>query len=114
MMDSFTTENTLEQGQDRSVRANFQISMNGYIIPDNVQKDATNFAKRTFTAKQVTTTEFVFNDIDKPVNQNSTNVNKTGSLVDEGNTLDSTTRRLEGSGDPASNRLIDKYKNSNF
>ena len=114
MMDSFTTENTLEQGQDRSVRANFQITMNGYIIPDNVQKDASNFAKRVFTAKQLTTTEFVFNDIDKPVNQNSSNVNSTGSLIDEGSTLDSTKRRLEGSGDPASNKLIDKYKNSNF
>ena len=114
MMDSFSTENTLEQGSDRSVRANFQITMNGYIIPDNVQKDATNFAKRVFTAKQLTTTEFVFNDIDKPINQNSSNVNTTGSLIDEGNTLDSTRRRLEGSGDPSSNKLIDKYKNSNF
>jgi len=114
MMDSFSTENTLEQGIDRSVRANFQITMNGYIVPDNVQKDATDYAKRTFTAKQLTTTEFVFNDIDKPINQNSSNVNKTGSLVDEGSTLDSTRRRLEGSGDPASNKLIDKYKNSNF
>ena len=114
MMDSFATENTLEQGSDRSVRANFQITMNGYIIPDNVQKDATNFAKRVFTAKQLTTTEFVFNDIDKPINQNSSNVNTTGSLIDEGNTLDSTRRRLEGSGDPSSNKLIDKYKNNNF
>ena len=114
MMDSFSTENNLEQGVDRSIRANFQITMNGYIIPDNVQKDATNFAKRVFTAKQLTTTEFVFNDIDKPINQNSSNVNTTGSLIDEGNTLDSTRRRLEGSGDPSSNKLIDKYKNSNF
>ena len=114
MMDSFTTENTLEQGQDRSVRANFQITMNGYIIPDSVQKDATNFANRTFTAKQLTTTEFVFSDIDKPINQNSSNVNKTGSLIDEGNTLDATKRRLEGSGDPASNKLIDKYKQNKF
>jgi hypothetical protein len=114
MMDSFTTENTLEQGQDRSIRANFQITMNGYIIPDSVQKDATNFANRTFTAKQLTTTEFVFSDIDKPINQNSSNVNKTGSLIDEGNTLDATKRRLEGSGDPASNKLIDKYKQNKF
>ena len=114
MMDSFSTENTLEQGRDRSVRANFQITMNGYIVPDNVQKDATDFANRTFTAKQLTTTEFVFNDIDKPINQNSSNVSKTGSLIDEGSTLDSTRRRFEGSGDPSSNKLIDKYKNSNF
>ena len=114
MMDSFSTENTLEQGRDRSVRANFQITMNGYIVPDNVQKDATDFANRTFTAKQLTTTEFVFNDLDKPINQNSSNVSKTGSLIDEGSTLDSTRRRFEGSGDPSSNKLIDKYKNSNF
>ena len=56
MMDSFTVDNTLEQGVDRSVKANFQLTLNGYVIPDNVQKDATDFAKRTFTAKSLTTT----------------------------------------------------------
>jgi len=114
MMDSFTTENTLEQGQDRSIRANFQITMNGYVIPDSVQKDATNFANRTFTAKAVTTTEFVFNDINNPVNQNSSNINSTGSLIDEGSTLDSTKRNFEGDGEPGSNSLRSKYKQSNF
>jgi len=114
MMDSFTTENTLEQGQDRSIRANFQITMNGYVIPDSVQKDATNFANRTFTAKAVTTTEFVFNDINNPVNQNSSNINSTGSLIDEGSTLDSTRRNFEGDGEPGSNSLRSKYKQSNF
>ncbi len=114
MMDSFTTENTLEQGQDRSVRANFQLTMNGYVIPDNVQKDATDFANRTFTTKRLSTSEFVFNDIDKPINQNSSNVYNTGSLVDEGNTIDSTTRHLQGDGEPGSNTLINKYKQSKF
>ena len=114
MMDSFSTENTLEQGQDRSIRANFQITMNGYVIPDSVQKDATKFANRTFTAKAVTTTEFVFNDINNPVNQNSSNINSTGSLIDEGSTLDSTRRNFEGDGEPGSNSLQSKYKQSNF
>ena len=113
-MDSFTTENTLETGVDRSIRANFQVNLNGYIIPDNVQKDATDFAKRTFTAKQLTTTEFVFNDIDNPVNQNSTNVNSTGSLIDDGSTLDSTKRNFEGDGEPGSNSLRSKYRQSKF
>ena len=113
-MDSFTTENNLEQGVDRSVKANFSVNLNGYIIPDNVQKDATDFANRTFTAKSATTSEFVFNDIDNPVNRNSSNTYGTGSLVDEGNTLDSTKRYLEGDGEPGSNSLTSKYKQSNF
>ena len=113
-MDSFTTENNLEQGVDRSVKANFSVNLNGYIIPDNVQKDATDFANRTFTAKSLTTSEFVFNDIDNPVNRNSSNVYGTGSLVDEGSTLDSTTRNFEGDGEPGSNSLRSKYKQSKF
>tara|TARA_B100000287_G_C20578596_1_gene759430 strand:+ start:261 stop:1175 length:915 start_codon:yes stop_codon:yes gene_type:complete len=111
MMDSFTTENTLEQGQDRSVKANFQLTLNGYVIPDNVQKDATDFANRTFTTKTLSTAEFVYNDIDKPINEKSTNVYGTGSLVDDGNTLDSTKRFVDGG---SSSNLTDKYKQSNF
>jgi len=103
MMDSYTTENTLEQGKDRSVKANFQLTLNGYVIPDNVQKDATDFANRTFTAKTLSTTEFVYNDIDNPVNQQSTNVYSTGSLVDEGNTFGG-----------SNSKLTNKYKQSKF
>ena len=114
MMDSFTTDNNLEQGVDRSIRASFQITMNGYVIPDSVQKDATNFANRTFTAKAVSTSEFVFNDINNPVNQNSSNINSTGSLIDEGSTLDSTKRNFEGDGEPGSNSLRSKYRQSKF
>jgi len=114
MMDSFTTENTLEQGKDRSVKANFQLTLNGYVIPDNVQKDATDFANRTYTTKRLTTSEIISNDIDKPINQQSSNVYSTGSLVDTGNTIDATTRRLEGDGEPGSNTLINKYKQSKF
>ena len=113
-MDSFSTENNLEQGADRAIKATFQINLNGYIIPDNVQKDATDFASKTFTAKQLTTTEFVFNDIDNPVNRSSTNVNSTGSLVDEGNTIDSTKKYLEGDPEPNSTTLTSKYKQSKF
>ena len=113
-MDSFSTENNLEQGVDRAIKATFQINLNGYIIPDNVQKDATDFASKTFTAKQLTTTEFVFNDIDNPVNRSSTNVNSTGSLIDEGNTIDSTKKYLEGDPEPNSTTLTSKYKQSKF
>tara|TARA_R110000782_G_scaffold88923_2_gene171266 strand:+ start:2965 stop:3894 length:930 start_codon:yes stop_codon:yes gene_type:complete len=113
-MDSFSTENNLEQGADRAIKATFQINLNGYIIPDNVQKDATDFASKTFTAKQLTTTEFVFNDIDNPVNRSSTNVNSTGSLVDEGNTIDSTKKYLEGDPEPNATALTSKYKQSKF
>jgi len=109
MMDSYTTDNTLEQGVDRSVKASFQLILNGYVVPDNVQKDATDFAKRTFTVKSMTTTEFVPNDINNPVNQNSSNIYPTGSLIDEGNTLDATKRSAAGN-----SAIADKYKQSKF
>ena len=111
MMDSYTTENTLEQGKDRSVKANFQLTLNGYVIPDNVQKDATDFANRTFTTKTLSTTEHVYNDIADPVNEQSSNAYGTGSLVDEGNTLDSTTRYVDGG---SNSKLTNKYKSSKF
>ena len=111
IMDSFTTENTLEQGKDRSVKANFQLTLNGYVIPDNVQKDATDFASRTFTTKTLSTTEKVYNDIANPVNEQTSNVYSTGSLVDEGNTLDSTTRYVDGG---SNSKLTNKYKSSKF
>ena len=108
-MDSFTTDNNIEQGVDRSIKASFQLVLNGYVIPDNVQKDATNFANRTFTAKALTTTELVPNDINNPVNQNSTNVSPTGSIIDDGNTLDATNRNSAGN-----SALADKFKHSKF
>jgi hypothetical protein len=44
-IDSFTTVNELVQSKDRSVRSTFTIKMDGYIIPDIVQKDTAAIKK---------------------------------------------------------------------
>ena len=107
-MDSFATETSLEQGVDRNVKATFQLVLNGYVIPDNVQKDATDFAKRTFTAKSVAITEGAINDINNPTNTNTSNAPGTGSApIDEGSSLDGTTEYYKG----AEGSLARKFNN---
>ena len=39
MIDSFTTSIEIEDGKDRAIKSNFEIKLNGYIIPDIIQKD---------------------------------------------------------------------------
>ena len=57
MIDSFTTVIEVEDGKDRAIKSNFDIKLNGYIIPDVVQKDLTaikkipDVTKITFTAE---------------------------------------------------------------
>jgi hypothetical protein len=38
-IDSFNTTTILEQGQDRAAKTNFDFTVNGYIIPDSVNKE---------------------------------------------------------------------------
>ena len=71
----------------------------------------THFWYDTFTTKTLSTTEKVYNDIANPVNEQTSNVYSTGSLVDEGNTLDSTTRYVDGG---SNSKLTNKYKSSKF
>jgi hypothetical protein len=52
-MTSFDLANDLEHGSDRGVRATFAIEMNGYIIPDNLQKDMTQFNKKSYGVARV-------------------------------------------------------------
>ena len=57
MIDSFTTVIEVEDGKDRAIKSNFDIKLNGYIIPDVIQKDLTaikkipDVTKITFTAE---------------------------------------------------------------
>jgi len=67
-LDSFGIENDIEQGNDRMSRASFQLNMSGYIIPDNLQKDMTQFNKTHYGTAEVnlfTTDVTVTNDINK-------------------------------------------------
>ena len=51
-IDSFTTITEVSAGQERTVRASFDINLKGYIIPDIPQKDLTVDKKR-FSYSQV-------------------------------------------------------------
>ena len=44
-IDSFQTITELAQSKDRAVRSTFSISLSGYIVPDNIQKDLTALKK---------------------------------------------------------------------
>jgi hypothetical protein len=61
MIDSFGFQTELEQDDNRIVRSTFDVKLNGYIIPDTIQKDITTIKK--FSNKtQVIINENVSND----------------------------------------------------
>jgi len=61
MIDSFGFQTELEQDDNRIVRSTFDVKLNGYIIPDTIQKDITAIKK--FSNKtQVIINENVSND----------------------------------------------------
>ena len=45
MIDSFTTNIEMSEGQERIAKSEFTIKLNGYIIPDTLQKDANSIKK---------------------------------------------------------------------
>ena len=62
-MTSFDVSNELVQGEDRGIRATFTLEMNGYIIPDNLQKDMTQYNKRDHTVSKIIMGTSVVSDI---------------------------------------------------
>jgi hypothetical protein len=50
---SFATSLASDNGEDRASKATFTIEMNGYIIPNNIQKSLSNFDPRTFSPAQI-------------------------------------------------------------
>jgi hypothetical protein len=68
-VDSFNTITELSTDQDRIVRSTFQIKLNGYIIPDIIQKDLTalkklpSISKVTFTLETDNTSETLSNTV---------------------------------------------------
>ena len=46
---TFATSLTSEIGEDRASKATFTIEMNGYVIPNNIQKSLSNFDPKTFS-----------------------------------------------------------------
>jgi hypothetical protein len=62
-IDSFTSVNELTANQDRIVKSTFNIKLNGYIVPDTIQKDMSalkklpSLSKVTFTMETESTAE---------------------------------------------------------
>lgn len=52
-IDTFTTTTLLEQGADRAAKTSFTINLNGYIIPDTINKDLAVASSKFFTKAQV-------------------------------------------------------------
>ena len=50
-IDNFTTITEVVKGKDRSVKSNFNIRMQGYIVPDTIQKDMTAIKKTNSKSK---------------------------------------------------------------
>jgi hypothetical protein len=49
MIDSFATTIEVNDGQDRAIKSNFDIKLNGYLIPDVIQKDVNAVKKLSNT-----------------------------------------------------------------
>lgn len=70
MIDNFTTAVETQVGAERSVRTTFNIKLNGYIIPDIVQKSLNSFnkfnekSKITFSMEVVTDDSFFNGDVE--------------------------------------------------
>jgi hypothetical protein len=61
-IDSFTNESEAGQGTDRQIRSTFTLTLNGYIVPDAIQKDLAKF-----TGKSYSMSRLVFNEVFDPV-----------------------------------------------
>lgn len=65
-IDSFTNNETLNQGEERLIKTNFSIRLNGYVIPDVINQDLAS-VKKVYTKGKVTiNTEVVSNINDLP------------------------------------------------
>ena len=62
MIDSFSIATELKDKEERTVSSTFTIKLNGYIIPDTIQKDATAL-KQIPDVVRVTVSEQIVSDI---------------------------------------------------
>ena len=71
-IDSFNITTQLDTGVERAVKAEFELKMKGYLIPDNIQKDTS--AIKTYTTKTVLSNEIVVNNLgNMNINQRTEN-----------------------------------------
>jgi hypothetical protein len=74
MIDSFGFQTELSQDDERIVRSTFNIRLNGYIVPEILQKDINSLKKYTDTTKVIFSIEASSNDAlyNSPVNSDGT------------------------------------------
>jgi len=70
MIDSFAIKTEIAENAERVVSSTFNIKLNGYIIPDTIQKDATAL-KKIPDVTRIVVTEQVVNNINDIPNNNS-------------------------------------------
>lgn len=66
---TFATSLASDNGEDRASKATFTIEMNGYIIPNNIQKSLSNFNPKTFSSATVVVGTEVLGSMDDIPNQ---------------------------------------------
>lgn len=69
MLDGLTMEDTNTTGQDRLVRANFQLTVHGYLLPKDIARESTT--KRVVTPNKITFVSEAYRDIDGAIRENN-------------------------------------------
>jgi hypothetical protein len=92
-MDSISMEDSNTTGQDRVVRASFQITTHGYLLPKDVAAQTTT--KRLVTANKIVFVSEAFGDINSVLGREKTELTENS---DEFNAFNSDARRALGVG----------------
>tara|TARA_R110000787_G_scaffold89316_4_gene189184 strand:- start:1520 stop:1843 length:324 start_codon:yes stop_codon:yes gene_type:complete len=80
-IDEFPSTVELEVGEDRVVKSEFQITINGHIIPKNIQQQAVQGSTKVITKSKVILGESTVSDINDvkrlpSVNKNGIDINE--------------------------------------
>ena len=92
-IDSFSTVTQLSDNEERTVRSTFNIKLNGYIIPDVIQKDMNAIKKFSDKTTLTFTLETVSGDTDTfnaNVNQTVTQKGGLANIIDSPNIVNNT------------------------
>jgi hypothetical protein len=76
MIDSFNNINELSSDDGRIVRANFTLKLQGYVVPDNIQKKLKENSKRYFSKAQI-----VLNQATTVIDEPSTRSRTLGGFI---------------------------------
>jgi hypothetical protein len=83
-IDGFGITTELNQNDERVVRSTFNLTMNGYIVPDNIQKDLTALKKYNSRAKIIIgleTVDSIAQNIPKPLNSSPIFIDNQSNVI---------------------------------